>query len=308
MRPSRASVAHAVGECDAHVGALDPIGDSDAARTAGRLVAELRYADLDEWLDGDLEGVLADLHERVARLSDAVAARSLRPGRSRPLPDPGGVVGLEVVVRIAISYRSVFSYDEAVAESHNELRACPRSSRDQRLVSYRVTTEPSSRVFSYTDYWGTRVDTFGIRAPHHELVVTAESVVETAARPQITSAPEIGQLADPAFRRAHTEWLEPTPLTGWDGELAVRAREVADTYGPDLVAVVLGIHRLVRSSVRYRPGTTDVATTAAEVWRQGEGVCQDQAHVRDRPLPQPRHPGALRLGLPVLRRGARWSR
>ena len=182
-------------------------------------------------------------------------------------------------MRMSINYRSVFSYDAPVAESHNELRACPRSTEFQRLLSYRVTTDPSVRVLQHVDYWGTRVDSFGVRLPHRSLTVTAESVVETSPRPQVTSAPSMFEVQDPAFARANIEWLEPTSLTAWDAELRARAEEVVATYGPDLVGVVLGMHRLVRSAVRYQPGTTTVATTAAEVWRQGIGVCQDQAHV-----------------------------
>lgn len=182
-------------------------------------------------------------------------------------------------MRMAINYRSVFQYDSPVAESQNELRACPRSSEHQRVISYRVTTDPSARVSSHTDYWGTRVDSFGVRLPHTQLTVVAETVVETSQRPQITSAPNMADLSDIEFRRENVEWLEPTTLTAWDDDLRERAEQVVTTFGPDLIGVVLGMHRLVKSEVAYQPGTTDVATTAAEVWRQGIGVCQDQAHV-----------------------------
>ena len=35
----------------------------------------------------------------------------------------------------------------------------------------------------------------------------------------------------------------------------------------------------VRSQVRYMPGATGVRTNALQAWDQGQGVCQDMAHV-----------------------------
>jgi len=40
-----------------------------------------------------------------------------------------------------------------------------------------------------------------------------------------------------------------------------------------------GISAAVRDHVRYMTGATGVRTNAQEAWDQGEGVCQDMAHV-----------------------------
>lgn len=182
-------------------------------------------------------------------------------------------------MRFDIRYRTVFRYERPVAESHNELRACPSTTDFQRLLSYRVTVMPSARVHSFTDYWGTRVDTFGVRSPHTELEVVAEAAVETSPRPAVTAAPQVSELFDPGFRRDHLDELEPTVLTSWNDELETLARTILADNGQDLIGTVLAIHRLVRNNVAYEPGQTDVETPATEVWRRGAGVCQDHAHV-----------------------------
>ena len=92
-------------------------------------------------------------------------------------------------MRFDIRYHTSFTYDDLVRESQNELRACPASDDHQHLISYRVTTAPSSRVLSFADYWGTRVDAFGVRTPHLSLDVTAEASVETRTRPLCAVAP-----------------------------------------------------------------------------------------------------------------------
>ena len=79
-------------------------------------------------------------------------------------------------MRFDIRYRTRFTYDPPVSESHNELRACPVTDEHQRLVTYRVGVAPAARPLSFTDYWGTRVDAFGVRLPHRVLEVAADGV------------------------------------------------------------------------------------------------------------------------------------
>jgi transglutaminase-like putative cysteine protease len=182
-------------------------------------------------------------------------------------------------VRFDIRYRTRFTYDQAVAESHNELRACPVTDAHQRLVTYRVGVAPATRPLSFTDYWGTRVDTFGVRLPHRVLEVVAEATVETSPRPEVVSDAWIADLADGEFVARHHEYLEATAHTAWDPDMRVRAEACAAAAGPTALGAARGIHDLVRSAVRYEKGVTDVATTAAEVLRGGAGVCQDFAHL-----------------------------
>jgi len=84
-------------------------------------------------------------------------------------------------MRLAIRYVTRFLYEGPVWQSHNTLRACPMDGDNQRVLEYRVTTTPVARVYSYLDYWGTRVDAFGVRPPHPRLEIVAEAVVETRA-------------------------------------------------------------------------------------------------------------------------------
>lgn len=182
-------------------------------------------------------------------------------------------------MRLDIRYRSSFTYDGLVRESQNELRACPCTDEHQQLISYRVTCSPSAKVASYTDYWGTRVDAFGTRAPHSALEVLAEATVDTRERslPTGLSRPEL--LADRAFIDLHAEYLERTPHADWGDEIARRAAEQTVAAGPDVVGWVLALHRLVGASLRYERGVTSVGVPVDEVLDHGHGVCQDFAHL-----------------------------
>jgi len=166
-----------------------------------------------------------------------------------------------------------------VRESQNELRAAPLSDVRQQLVSYRVTTTPASRVFSSTDYWGTRVDAFGVREPHTSLEVVAEAAVETRRTPLLTAAPRIDSVADPDFRERHHEYLQRTAHTDWGRGVAEEAARQAELAGPDLVGLVLALHRRVGATIAYVPGSTYVGVEVEDVLARRQGVCQDFAHL-----------------------------
>jgi transglutaminase-like putative cysteine protease len=186
-------------------------------------------------------------------------------------------------MRLDIRYRTEFVYDELVRESQNELRTCPTSDDHQHLLSYRVTTVPSARVLSFTDYWGTRVDTFGVREPHVYLEVVAEAAVETRQQPLLATSPRIESLSDAVFRDEHVEHLGRSPHASWRDDLdegvAHAAKRAVAVAGPDVVSWVLAIHRSAGAHMTYAPGSTFIGVDVEEVYARGRGVCQDIAHL-----------------------------
>jgi transglutaminase-like putative cysteine protease len=182
-------------------------------------------------------------------------------------------------VRYDVRYQTNIQYDDVVRGSQNELRACPTSDAYQQLVSYRVTTHPTSRVLSHRDYFGTRVDTFGVREPHVSLEITAEASVETNPRHLVSVSPRVAALSDPAFRDEHLEYVTPTTHTAWNGDVSASAQRIAATTGDDVVGIVLALHRFVHTSLEYTPGATYIGVDVNEVLADARGVCQDYAHL-----------------------------
>jgi transglutaminase-like putative cysteine protease len=182
-------------------------------------------------------------------------------------------------MRFDIRYRTSFTYEDLVRESQNELRACPASNENQDLIGYRVVTSPSTKVYSFTDYWGTRVDAFGLRLPHVALEVVAEASVETRRRPLLTVAPHLDELAARELRNEFWEYLQPSPHTEWGQGIAGEATRQRELIGDDLISLVLALHRLTGARLTYAKGATDVGTPVEEVLAHGKGVCQDYAHV-----------------------------
>ena len=182
-------------------------------------------------------------------------------------------------MRLDICYRTRFTFDSSVRESQNELRACPVSDERQQLLDYRVTVEPSARMLSFTDYWGTRVDHFGVTESHVALEVVAEASVETQDPRAHSTTSAMESLGDPGFLNEHDEFLKPTRHTDWDEAMAQQARELATTDRPDVASAVSQLNGFVGDRLAYEPGATEIGQPITEVLAAGVGVCQDYAHL-----------------------------
>ena len=182
-------------------------------------------------------------------------------------------------MRLDIAYRLHFQYDASVSESQNEIRVRPRDDRRQQVLSYRLTTTPATRVLQTRDYFGTTVDHLGVRGPHRELLVVAESSVETAPIEGDPQAVSCERLADVDFVNAHVEYMAPSQHVQW-GDLIDEVATWAIRSAPDDVSArVLAIVQAVPTVLTYERGSTSIGVTLEELVDGGGGVCQDFAHL-----------------------------
>ncbi len=179
-------------------------------------------------------------------------------------------------MNIAIRYLTTFTYDAEVSESHNALRACPAATPTQRLVRYDVTVDPAARIVSYRDYWGTRVDSFGIVGRHTRLTIVADAEVETSAAPGPTNGapwPVADRTDDNLY-----EYLTPSPHVEWGKDVAAFGRD-AVAGATTLIDAATAVQAAVGECLTYETGATEVGTSVAEIFDQRSGVCQDYAHL-----------------------------
>ena len=179
--------------------------------------------------------------------------------------------------RLRVRHTTGYRYDAPVLASYNEARLTPVTDVDQLTLEARVVTVPDAKQQRYWDYWGTQVTAFDIHVPHDSLEVTATCVVDTADERPVTDVPTWHLVRSEAVRDRYVEQLTPTPRTqpGDDAVALVQER----TAGLDPAETARAGMELVHERVAYQPGSTGVATSAAEAWSLGQGVCQDIAHV-----------------------------
>lgn len=178
-------------------------------------------------------------------------------------------------MHLALRYVTTFTYDTEVSESHNSLRASPAQTPHQRLLRYEVDVSPTARIVSYHDYWGTRVDSFGVVGKHSRLTVAADAEVETSSPP---SPGDGGSWRDAAYRNEFHEYLTPTPHATWTDQIAHWAADTVNRCAT-VTEAAAAIQAAVGAQLDYEPGSTVVGTSVEEVFAHGRGVCQDYAHL-----------------------------
>jgi len=181
--------------------------------------------------------------------------------------------------RLRVLHTTRVSYAEPVRTSFNEARMTPLTLPTQTTLESRVSVGAGVPVWTYCDYWGTFVSAFDIAEPHSDLLIRAQATVETDqafrfARPAPLSWQDIRAQAGEGRL---LEFLLTTPLTSLTP--AAAATVIDAVRGADPAEAAEETAALVRAQVSYMPGTTGVRTNAQEAWDQGQGVCQDLAHV-----------------------------
>jgi len=179
--------------------------------------------------------------------------------------------------RMRVVHATGYAYKGPVTASYNEARLTPRSDSRQNVIINRVETAPATRSYRYVDYWGTAVTAFDLHAPHTELEVTSSSVVETDKPEPRNTSVSWDHLQTEAVLDRYSEVLTPTRYTPFDRRTDRVARQIAKSHDPG--QAVLATAEWVRSELRYVPGTTGVHSSGQDALREGQGVCQDFAHL-----------------------------
>ena len=179
--------------------------------------------------------------------------------------------------RLRVRHQTGYTYETEVASSFNEARLTPLTDGTQTTLESRIEIKPSASMYRYRDYWGTRVTSFDIHAPHSELQVVATSVVETHLRPGEPGDLDWADLRSDTVADRYSEWLRVTPRTDPDDELTELARAAAGSLSPSEAATAC--LQAAREGMEYVFGATGVKTSGAEAWQARKGVCQDFAHI-----------------------------
>lgn len=179
--------------------------------------------------------------------------------------------------RMRVVHTTGYVYTTPVTRSYNEARLSPRNEPRQNVILNRVETNPATRGYRYTDYWGTNVVAFDLHAPHTELSVVGSSVVETEPPSRPDRVVSWSTLDEDVCADRFNEVLGPTVYVPRNPELASVARGLRKGLTPP--AAVEAVCMWVHENMDYVPGTTGVHTSAVQAWEERKGVCQDYAHL-----------------------------
>ena len=181
-----------------------------------------------------------------------------------------------------VRHLTKFIYKSEVSESIMETRMHPRSDQSQRCLTFQLSVTPRCRVFSYRDHHANHVHHFDIPGPHSQLVIVAESLVETQTQPELPQSLGAGAWEELDRLVAESDFWEmllpstfatPTPaLKELAAELDVRRKD-------DPLSVLHTLNKQLYEHFDYKPNTTRADSPIDHALRSKAGVCQDFAHI-----------------------------
>lgn len=189
-------------------------------------------------------------------------------------------------MRLDVTHRTTYTYDDDVTGSHGIAYLTPRVLPWQRLVEHDVTVEPTPLdLTTDVDHYGNTATYLQVDEPHRTLDVVARSIVDVdvpVLAPDLLAVP--WEQARPSAR--------PDVADAWSAlDLALASPSVdqpaaahafaAESLlpGRPLGEAVLEVMHRVHTDFAYEPGATSVTSTIADVLDARAGVCQDFAQM-----------------------------
>ncbi len=174
-------------------------------------------------------------------------------------------------MRLRVSHQTTYRYASPANTITQILRMRPRGHEGQFVVDWRIELDRDARLQVATDAFGNIVHSFTLAGPLAELTISAIGDVETEDTH--------GVIRQQLERFPASIFLRETHLTRSDSALRAFAEEAAGNHVAEPLSRLHDLNAAVFEKLRFNAGGTDAATTAAEAFKAGHGVCQDYAHV-----------------------------
>lgn len=172
-------------------------------------------------------------------------------------------------MRYEILHNTHYEYETPVSYLIQLLRLTPRSGAGQNVINWSIGAP--TRLQPQVDVFGNHTHVMTITQPITALDVNVRGVVEVNEDASGHRFSGMDGISPYIFTQA-------TPFTQANAELTDFAKQyISGTQISE--AQALQLMQAVHEKIVYTTGSTQVTTTAAQAFAQGQGVCQDQAHV-----------------------------
>ena len=189
---------------------------------------------------------------------------------------------------LAVTHETRYDYDTPVEVAHHSAWLRPRDTEVQQVQRWalQIDPEPDTAVQESRDVFGNWRHGFSHSRVHDRLTVTSRFQVLLAVPPQLDAehSPPWEEVAQALRYRAGVtqpdavEFVLPSHFAPQHPRLAAFARDLFEPGRPLLEAAQALMSR-IHQRMDYKPQSTDVATNALQALDQGQGVCQDFAHL-----------------------------
>ncbi len=180
---------------------------------------------------------------------------------------------------LRVDHETRLIYSEPVVESVLEVRMAPPSTEDQTLFAYKCSIEPNTRVTTYRDGFGNRVDLCSILPPHRDIVLRASSCVRLHRRHVLQKLQTLVWPGEQPLDLSASEYLRPSTLVPFTPEVVAFANSLPQPSG-SMANVIEQLVEAIQHRMKYVKKVTNARTPVGEALSLGQGVCQDFAHLQ----------------------------
>jgi transglutaminase-like putative cysteine protease len=203
-----------------------------------------------------------------------------------------GAAGSGLLTRVlAVRHETHYDYDDPVEVAHHSAHLRPRDTEQQQVLDWKLTIDPEpeggrASVQESRDAFGNWRHGFNHATVHEQLSVvsTFQVRLRAAPPPDRAASPPWEEVAHALRYRAGATQPDAVEFVLGSTFAPVHARlhafgEGLFEAGRPLLETAEALMHRVHQRMHYRARSTDVATDALQALAQGEGVCQDFAHL-----------------------------
>ena len=182
---------------------------------------------------------------------------------------------------LTVEHRTSYAYSNERMSCMMLLCLKPLSNTHQRLEAFDLLVEPMTQAIEYEDFLGNSRHMLNIHRPHNRVMIKSKSLVSlqnptnhvAGGIPASHSANDYGGYAE------RWDYEQPSVRTRWSSKLEAFVNDHCLPDDKDFHDLLRRLEQAIAKSLNYQPKSTTVETTIDEVLDQGEGVCQDFAHI-----------------------------
>jgi len=191
-------------------------------------------------------------------------------------------------MRYTIRHVTEYTYQEPVSVCHNRLCLTPINLPHHQCLSSEIKIDPEPDEMNYrTDFYGNTVVFFSTYKEHTKMIITSQSEVILAGRPEAARAASDGILwqdvkqilaSNTEENFDEMEYVLPSTYIPYSQEI----KDFASDCFSDGVSLWTGCNALMQKifkTIEFKPGFTTVNTPVESVIKFKKGVCQDFAHL-----------------------------
>jgi transglutaminase-like putative cysteine protease len=174
-------------------------------------------------------------------------------------------------MRIKVRHETRYTYSEPASSALQLLRMTPRPFDGQFVRRWRIEVDADARLDKDEDAYGNITHLIYVTGPVETVRIVINGEVDTAD----TS----GIIRGTAERLPVRLFLRETPLTVASPAIREMATACLAAVEGDRLAALHRITSEIHRQMTFTIGATSTATSAAESFKSGAGVCQDFAHI-----------------------------